>query len=286
MRYKHIEENRFRFGIEEMASALQVSRSGYYRWCRHSLGRYAAENTRLLQRIKEIYTEHKGRYGSPTITHILREEGERCSRNRVARLMRINGIRCKTVKKFKATTDSQHSKPVAPNLLAQNFSASAPNQKWVSDITYIWTREGWLYLAVIIDLFSRKVVGWSMSTRIDRFLVMQALTMAFFRCHPLPGLIFHSDRGSQYCSSDVRNLLLRFKMIASMSGKGNCFDNAVAESFFHTFKNDIRFEDYQTREEARTSIFEYIEVYFNRIRRHSYLGYLSPEVFEQMRKVA
>jgi putative transposase len=287
MKYRFIERNRSRFGVQEMARNLGVSRSGYYSWRRSPKSKRDKENDLLWQKIKEVYYANKGRCGSPAITGVLKVSGETCSRKRVARLMREKGLRCKYAKKFKATTDSEHSHPVAPNLLKQDFSVDAPNRKWVGDITYIPTCEGWLYLAVVIDLYSRKVVGWAMSKRINRFLVIDALRMAYWNCRPHPGLIFHSDRGSQYCSKLFLKLLKQYGMIPSMSGKGNCYDNAVAESFFHTFKNElIRFEYYRTRKEAKASIFEYIEIDYNRKRPHSYLGYLSPVTFEQLRKAA
>ena len=199
------------------------------------------------------------------------------------RYRKLAGVTAKQKKKFKATTDSKHNLPVAPNLLNRQFEVKEPDQVYVSDITYIWTSEGWLYLAVILDLFSRQIVGWSLNNRMTRKLIMDALRMAIWRRRPAPGLIFHSDRGSQYCSKDFQEMLKTHKMKSSMSRKGDCWDNAVAESFFGSLKTErVFFTNYKTREEARRDIVDYIEMFYNSKRRHSYLGYLSPKVFEEM----
>jgi len=212
----------------------------------------------------------------------LRETGQRVGRARVARLMREAGLRAKAKRKFKATTNSNHRPPVAPNLLKQDFMASKPNQKWVSDITYIATDEGWLYLAVVLDLYSRKVVGWAMSDRMTATLVCDAMTMAVWQRKPAAGLIAHSDRGSQYCSKEYQQLLAQHGMRCSMSKRGDCYDNAAMESWNHSFKVEaIHGERFATREEAKTQVFDYIEAYYNRQRLHSRLGYLSPAAFEQ-----
>ena len=197
--------------------------------------------------------------------------------------MKLANVSVKQSRKFKATTDSKHDLPIAPNLLERRFEVAEPDRVWVSDITYVWTFEGWLYLAVVLDLFSRKIVGWSISSRINRKLVMDALRMAVRLRRPGPGLIFHSDRGSQYCSDDVQKMLKTHKMISSMSRKGDCWDNAVAESFFGTLKTErLYLTNFRTREEARLEIVDYIEMFYNCNRRHSYLGYLSPKTFEEM----
>ena len=213
----------------------------------------------------------------------LQENGISCGRRRACTLMKLAGVEARQKRKFKATTDSKHSLPVAPNLLKRDFTASKPDEAYVSDITYIWTSEGWLYLAVVLDLFSRKVVGWSLSRRMTRGLVMNALRMSYWRRRPNPGVIFHSDRGSQYCSRDFQNLLEMYGMKSSMSRKGNCWDNAVAESFFGSLKTERVFlTNYSSREKARRDIVDYIEMFYNSQRLHSYLGYISPNRFEEL----
>ena len=232
----------------------------------------------------EIELSHKASdrtYGSPRVHEDLQEQGIRCGRKRVARLMRENGIRAKQARRFKATTDSDHNDPVAPNLLDREFHVDVPDRVWVADLTYIWTREGWLYLAVILDLFSRRVVGWSMSKRITSQLTLEALSVALWSRKPSPGLLHHSDRGSQYTCGDYRDVLDEHGVLCSMSRKGDCWDNAVAESFFKTLKVErVNDRDYWTREEAQTDIIDYIERFYNRKRRHSYLGYVSPVEYE------
>jgi transposase InsO family protein len=236
---------------------------------------------RLTADVQRVYAQHKGRAGSPRITRQLREEGQTVGRNRVARVMRGQRLRARAGRKYKATTNSNHHLPVAPNLLEQDFTATGPNRKWVSDITYIWTEEGWLYLAVVLDLYSRLVVGWAMSERMTANLVCEALALALWRRQMPSGVIVHSDRGSQYCSADYQRLLLRHKLLCSMSKKGDCYDNAAMESWNHSLKVEaIHGERFATREMAKAHVFEYIEVYYNRKRLHSRLGYLSPEVFE------
>ena len=237
--------------------------------------------------IKEIHQESKGEYGSPKIHQELRRRGTRCGQNRVARLMRKDGLKAKTIRKFKATTNSNHSLPVAENLLNRDFMPAEPNKAWVADITYIWTNEGWLYLAIVIDLYSRAVVGWSMSERMTRTLVMDAFTLAVKRRNPSPGLIHHSDRGSQYASADFHKLLAKYGTICSMSRKGNCWDYAAAESFFAILKRALIYHNkYQTRVKARQSIFDYIERFYNRKRIHSTLGYRTPYEIDQLKLVA
>ena len=235
----------------------------------------------------EIELSHKASdrtYGSPRVHEDLQEQGIRCGRKRVARLMRENGIRAKQARRFKATTDSDHNDPVAPNLLDREFHVDVPDRVWVADLTYIWTREGWLYLAVILDLFSRRVVGWSMSKRITSQLTLEALSVALWSRKPSPGLLHHSDRGSQYTCGDYRDVLDEHGVLCSMSRKGDCWDNAVAESFFKTLKVErVNDRDYWTREEAQSDIIDYIERFYNRKRRHSYLGYVSPVEYELLK---
>jgi len=287
MKYQFIEQHRSTFAVEKMCLALKVTTSGYYAQRKRGIGKRAFENEKLDLEIRQAHQKSRGVYGSPRITEELKGQGIACSENRVARRMKKNGIAAKTKRRFKVTTQSKHKHPVAENALKQNFKTKAQNTIWLSDITYIWTREGWLYLAVVLDLFSRQIVGWSMSHSLGQEIVLQALRQALLNRGPVPGLIFHSDQGVQYACQAFRDLLMQHRILQSMSGKGNCYDNAVAESFFHTLKTElVYFEDYQTREEARKSIFEYIEVFYNRERRHSALNYLSPVNFEQLPMVA
>jgi putative transposase len=231
--------------------------------------------------VAQAFAARKGRCGSPTLTRDLRDVGQPYNRKTVAASQQRQGLRAKAAKKFKATTNSKHTLPVAPNLLQQDFTAQVANQKWVGDITYLWTDEGWLYLAVLIDLYSRRVVGWAMAERMTAELVCAALTMALWRRRMPKGVIVHSDRGSQYCSKDYQTLIRRHELLCSMSAKGNCYDNAVAESFFHTLQVEvIHGERFPTRALMRQTVFEYIEVDYNRTRRHSANGYISPEAFE------
>lgn len=264
-----------------MCRVLNVRRSGYYAWKRPRTNDRQAEAKRLDEAIRRVFNAHKGRYGSPRVWEALKAAGWRLGRPRVARRMQALGLKARAARKFKATTQSKHSLPVAPNRLEQDFTASAPNQKWVADITYLWTGEGWLYLAVVLDLYSRFVVGWAMGERVTRDLVMNALTMAVWRRQPQAGLIVHSDRGSQYASNDYQKLLAQHGFLCSMSRKGDCYDNAVMESFFHTLKvEQTEGQRYATREEAKADVFEYIEAYYNRQRRHSTLNNQSPCDFE------
>ena len=287
MKYQFIENNRSAFAVEKMCRALKVVPSGYYTQKKRGISKQALSNERLDRAIRAAHKQGRGNYGSPRITKELKEQGISCSENRVARRMQKNGIAAKTKRRFKVTTQSKHKHPVAENVLKRNFGATAQNQVWVSDITYVWTREGWLYLAIVLDLFSRQVVGWALSHCLGQDIVLQALRQARLRRGPVPGLIFHSDQGVQYACQAFRELLAQLRIVQSMSGTGNCYDNAVAESFFHTLKTElVYFEDYQTREEARSSIFEYIEVFYNRERRHSALNYVSPVNFEQLPKAA
>ena len=265
------------FGVRLMCRVLGVSPSGYYAWLSRTPSKQAQGRALLDAQVREEFERRKGRAGAPRLSRHLGR-----GRRQVAQSLRRQGLRAKAAKKFKATTNSKHSLPVAENLLLQDFTAQRPNQVWVTDITYIGTDEGWLYLAVVLDLFSRKVVGWSMSERMTATLVCDALRTALFRRKRPRGVIVHSDRGSQYCSREHRTLLDQNGLIASMSAKGNCYDNAAMESWNHSFKVEaIHGERFTTRAEAKAQVFEYIEVDYNRNRLHSTLGYLSPEQFEK-----
>jgi len=282
MRYRFIDAHKKAWPVNLMCGVLSVSRSGYYDWIGREPSGHAQSNRVLDRRIREIFAYHRQRYGAPRITDVLHDEGIECSENRVARRMQALGLKAIQAKKFKVTTDSNHSKPVAPDLIEQDFSAVSPNQKWTSDISYVWTDEGWLYLAVVIDLYSRAVVGWSMSRRMTQQLVCDALTMALFRRRFPKGTIIHSDRGSQYCSKQYQRLIKSNGLRSSMGRKANCYDNAVTESFFHTLKVElVHRKRYTTRRSARTSIFEYIETYYNRQRKHSAIGHRIPMIIEQ-----
>lgn len=282
MKYAFIHKHRSVFGVEKMCRALRLSRSGYYAWVDRPQSNRSKENRLLLSKIRKSHKLSKGIYGSPRITEDLHDWGYKVSRVRVARLMQANGIRSKIKRKFKVTTHSDHKLPISPNLLNRNFSASAPNLILVSDLTYIRTKEGWLYLTTIMDLFHKKIVGWSMSrTMAAEQTAIPAIRHYLRTCKPAPGVIFHSDRGVQYASTKFRELLDGNGFVQSMSGQGNCYDNAVAESFFKTLKTELVYhERYLTRAQARNSIFEYIEIFYNRIRKHSALGYLSPVQYE------
>ncbi len=281
MKYEFIRKISHEFPVSRICQVLNVSNSGYYGWIRNPKSKRELENEEILKEIKHFHVLSGERYGSPKIYHDLRDAGIKCGLNRVERLMRINNIRAKMKKKFKVTTNSKHNYPVAQNILERNFSVNEMNKVWVSDITFIDTAEGWLYLCTIMDLYSRLIVGWSMNSHMRTGLVKDAFDMAYNRRKPLESLIFHSDRGSQYASKEFTKILESKKCIVSMSRKGNCWDNACAESFFHTLKTEeVHFNFYKTRAEAKRSIFEYIEVFYNRARRHSYLGYLSPVNFE------
>jgi len=281
MKYWFMDQHRSSHGVQRMCRVIGASRSGYYAWRRQPQSKRQKDNEKILMEIRESHKKSRMAYGSPRITEDLQAKGTKCSENRVARLMKLHGITGKAKKKFKATTNSKHNLLVAENLLNQNFVAEKPNTVWVSDITYIPTLEGWLYLAVILDLYSRQVVGWAMSDRLTSGFVVKALYQAIGRRRPSLKCIFHSDRGVQYASFDFRDVLTSYGFIQSMSRKGNCYDNAVAESFFHTLKTEHVYDyRYETRAEAMQSIFEYIEMFYNRQRRHSALGYRSPVSFE------
>ena len=271
------------FSLSAMSRVLNVSRSGFYAWRnrKHRPSPRQVARERLDREVKVAFTARKGRYGAPRLTLDLVDAGFPRDRKTVAASLSRQGLRAKAARKFKATTQSRHSLPVAPNLLFQDFSATAPDRKWAGDITYLWTDEGWLYLAVVLDLYSRRVIGWAMSERMTADLVCDALRMALWRRGNPSGVIVHSDRGSQYCSGDYQAVISKHQLRCSMSAKGNCYDNACVESFFHSMKVEaIHGERFPTRESARRVVFEYIEIDYNRIRRHSANGYLSPEAFE------
>ncbi len=268
-----------------MSRVLGVSRSGFYRFRQRAgqPGKRQQQRMLLDKLVVEAFAARKMRAGSPRLVLDLLDQGHRYDRKTVAASMQRQKLRAKAAKKYKATTNSRHDLSVAPNLLAQDFSASAPNQKWVSDITYLWTDEGWLYLAVIVDLFSRLVVGWAMAERMTAGLVCEALQMALLRRNMPAGVILHSDRGSQYCSHEYQNIMAKHQVICSMSGKGHCYGNACAESFFYSLKVEaIHGKRFVTREEMRQSVFEYIEVDYNRTRRHSANSHISPMAFEAL----
>jgi transposase InsO family protein len=279
--YEFIHAERATFSVKTMCRVLGVSRGAYYEWATEVESAHGRRDSELLDMIKIAFTEHRGRYGAPRVHAVLRRRGVGVSRKRVARLMRESGLRARSAKKFKATTDSAHSMPVWPDLLQRNFSAPRPDVAWASDITYIWTAEGWLYLCVILDLCSRKVVGWALRERMAAGLVCEAFDAARSIRQPRRGLLFHSDRGSQYASRKFRRRLARIGACQSMSRKGDCWDNAVAESFFATLKKElVRDRTFTTRAEAQAAVFEYIEVFYNRRRIHSLLGNTSPTDFE------
>jgi transposase InsO family protein len=290
MKYKFIMENRKEFRVGKMCKVLNVSRSGYHNYLKRRIGSRGKDEYIILEMIKEIHRDSRGLYGSPRIYQELRRRGIKVNKKRVVRIMRKYGIRAKTKRKFKKTTNSNHSSPIAKDLIGQNFKTSKSNKIWVSDITYIWTKEGWLYLACILDLYSRMIVGWCLDQRLTSSLVTTAISNAIIQRGENPGIIFHSDRGSQYASEAVRDMLMDNKMIQSMSRKGNCYDNAVMESFFHTLKTElVKFETFRTREEAKMKIFDYIEIYYNRQRIHSSISYFTPVEYENnliSRKVA
>jgi len=282
VRFAFIEVEKAEFPVELLCKMLGVSRSGFYAWRGRPESSRSREDRRLMLEIASIHTAHKGRYGSPRIQEDMLELGYSMGRKRVARLMREQELKWRRRKRFRTTTNSNHEFPIAPNLLARNFTAPAPDRAWVGDITYIWTDEGWLYLAAILDVFSRRVVGWSVSDRMTTKLATDALEMALWRRQPPPGLVIHTDRGSQYASGEYRKRLTAAGITCSMSRKGNCWDNAVAESFFATLKGELANDaDWGTRNEARREIFEFVELYYNAKRRHSTLGYISPLAFEQ-----
>lgn len=265
-----------------LCKVMQVSRSDYYHWKKRGPSDREQERAQLIPRVRGLHQESRATYGSRRMAKELKALGFRCGKHKAGTLMKMAGVAAKQRKRFKATTDSNHQLPVAPKLLNRRFSVTTPNCVWVGDITYIWTSEGWLYLAVVIDLYSRRIVGWSMHNSISRHLVMDALVMAIWRRKPSRGLIFHSDGGSQYCSHDFQKLLKNHGILSSMSRKGDCWDNAVAESFFGSLKIEQIFGmRYLSRSAARQDIVDYIEMFYNSRRRRSSLGYMNPMEFEK-----
>ena len=256
MKFEFIHQHRYEFAVTRMCVVLEVSTSGYYDWCDRPPSRQEMANRKLLEEIEDIHEQSNETYGSPRIYHELVAQGVMCSENRVARLMRKHDLRAKQSKRRKNTTQSDHDRPIAPNLLDQVFDAEGPNEKWLSDITYVWTEEGWLYLAAVLDLFSRRIVGWAMADNLETDLVLKALNMALITRKPASGLLHHSDRGSQYASCDYQAMLAEHDIQVSMSRTGNCYDNAPLESFFGTLKCErIYFQQYATRAAARSDIF-------------------------------
>jgi putative transposase len=287
LRYQFILDNREEYPVSVMSRVLGVSPNSYYHWLRCPESSRVRENRRILEEIGRIRRGKKRCYGSPRVHRELLDRGFSCSRKRVERLMRENGIRARVRKKFRRTTDSKHAYPVAPNLLKRCFEVNEPDRVWASDITYIYTEQGWLYLSTVMDLYSRRIVGWSMNERMTEHLVIDALEMAVGARRPAPGLLHHSDRGSQYAGRKYQDKLKKHDMICSMSRKGDCWDNAVMESFYRSLKVESDYSDkYRTRKEAKRDIFMYIEMFYNRVRSHSSLGYKSPEEYERLTNVA
>jgi putative transposase len=281
MKYRFIEKHRKRYSVSRLCLMLGIKRSSFYAWKKRKPSLREKDNQALIEHIRRIHKKYRKTYGSPRVYVQLKKEEIPCSKKRVARLMRLDGFRGQRKYRKVITTNSKHSFPIVPNVLNREFQAEKPNQKWVGDITYIPTDEGWLYLAGILDLFSRKIVGWATSDLIDATLVEKALRMALYQRGPGRGLLHHSDRGSQYASYQIRDILAANQILVSMSGKGNCYDNAVMESFWGTLKNEwVNYQKYQTRSQARTDIFSYIEGFYNTVRLHSTLGFLSPAEFE------
>jgi len=283
VKYAFMKHYRQEFPLSLMCKVLKASRSGYYDWLGRGSSDRSLRKQKLTRAIEDIFNASRKTYGSPRVHNQLLGLGFKVSPSTVAKIMKENGLRSKVSKKFKVkTTDSKHSFPIAKNVVNQNFEASKPNEIWLSDVTFVETREGWLYLASILDLCTRKIVGWEMSDRNDRWLTLSALEMAVKRSQPSSGVVFHSDRGSNYACYDFQNRLHELNFIPSMSSTGNCYDNAPKESFFHTLKTEfVHHEDFLTRGIAKTSIFEWIEVFYNRLRIHSSLGYKTPIAFEE-----
>ena len=282
MRFRFIEDRRADYPVRIMCDVLDVSPAGYYAWRSRPESQRSSDNRDLLEDIQRVHRDNPGRYGSPRVHEELKAQGRGASRGRIERLMRHHGIRAIMARPRRAgTTDSRHDLPIAPNLLDRNFVADAPNRIWLADITYAETDQGWLYRAAILDLYSRRIVGWAMADHLRADLPLAALRMAISAQRPGAGLIHHSDRGVQYASSEYRNALQSAGFSASMSRKGDCYDNAPMESFFHTLKTElVHHTQYATRADATRDIFAYIEGFYNRTRRHSAIGYISPVEME------
>jgi putative transposase len=281
VRFAFIDEEKATWPVDALCEVLAVSRSGFYAWRRRPTSTRALDDAQLVVDIKAAHRAGRGNYGSPRVLRALRKQGKRVGKKRIERLMRREGIVGKKRKKFCVTTNSRHADPIAPNVLQRDFAAARPNEAWVTDVTYVWTHEGWLYLAAILDLYSRRIVGWATSANNDTQLALAALARAKGSRMRLLGLVHHSDRGSVYASGDYRDALKAIGAVASMSRKGDCWDNAVAESFFATIKGEMLDErDFETRAEASAAITEYIDAFYNVSRLHSTIGYVSPIEFE------
>jgi len=285
MKYRYIDAQKADMPVRRACALFGVSQSGYYAWVNRPASAHQREDMVLLVHIRASFYESNETYGSPRMVHELREKGFDVGRRRVARLMRENGLKARIKRRFRRTTDSRHEYPVTDNVLDRAFTATAPNQKWGVDISYVWTAEGWLYLAVVMDFYARRIVGWAVSDRLKKELVLEALNKAITLRRPPPGLIHHSDRGSQYCSYAYRERLKDVKVISSMSGRGNCYDNAVVESFFKTIKSELIWRTpWQTRNQATREMGKYIDGFYNPKRRHSAIGYTSPIQYEMIKK--
>jgi len=283
MRFALIDVAKAEFPVHRLCRVLGVSQSGYFTWKDRPASRRQREDMVLLAHVRSAFTRSNGTYGSPRMTRELQDGGLAVGRRRTARLMRENGLKARQKRRFRRTTDSHHAWPVAPNLLDQDFAATRPDEKWGTDISYIWTREGWLYLAVVIDLFARRVIGWATGDRLHRDLALAALRKALVMRRPAPGLIHHSDRGSQYCSIDYQAELRKHGILTSMSGKGNCYDNAMVETFFNTLKSELVWRTiFDTRLAATQAIGRYIDGFYNPVRRHSALDFISPNQFKKI----
>jgi len=283
MRFRLIDAAKKEFPVQRLCKVLDVSASGYFDWKDRPASPRQRADMVLLAHVRSAFALSNETYGSPRMVHELLDNGLAVGRRRVARLMRENGLKARQKRRFKRTTDSLHALPVAPNLLDQDFTATGPNQKWGSDISYVWTREGWLYLAVVIDLFARRVVGWATSDRLHKELALSALRRAIAIRRPPAGLIHHADRGGQYCAIEYQAELRRHGVLISMSGKGNCYDNAMVEAFFKTLKAELIWRTvFQSRAEATAAIGRYIDAFYNPVRRHSALDFKSPLQFERL----
>lgn len=284
MKFAFVAAEKAQYPVAVLCSVLGVSSSGFYAWCKRPPSQRAKADARLAMEVRLAHKRGRGTYGSPRVHRELKAHGHRVGKKRVERLMRQEGIQGRLKRRFRRTTDSNHAQPVAANVLARNFHADAPNTAWVTDVTYVWTAEGWLYLAVMLDLFSRRVVGWAASGTNDRELALEALRRALSARRPAGGLVHHSDRGSPYASDDYQAALGERGIVASMSRKGDCWDNAVAESFFATLRAELLdHEHYATPRAAVASIADYIDGFYNPVRRHSSIGYVSPVEFELKR---
>jgi len=283
MKFRFIDAAKESFPVTRLCQVLGVSQSGYFTWRSRPASPRQREDLVLLAHVRSAFARSSGTYGSPRVTRELQDEGLQVGRRRTARLMRENGLKARQKRRFTRTTDSHHAFPIAPNLLEQDFSAEGLNRKWAADISYVWTSEGWLYLAVILDLFARRVVGWAVSDRLHQELALEALRKALAIRRPDKGLIHHSDRGSQYCSTAYQAELRKHGIRISMSRQGNCFDNAVVETFFKSLKCELVWRTvFQTRAEATQAIGRYIDGFYNPVRRHSTLDYVSPVQFERL----